>query len=245
MPQPPQPAEARQPAGAPGELIGKGRSADVYALDSGLVLRRYRTSQSAEAEAALMTFLFQAGYPVPEVVRADGGDLIMQRLDGRDMLADLLSRPWRVLRHASMLASLHDRLHAITAPPGLPHPFGDGDCVMHLDLHPGNVMLTSHGPAVIDWSNVAAGPAGADVAMAYLIMASSDVDLIPMALRPVVGGLRASLLRQFLAETHDDPKPYIPSAAAARMRDPNVRPSEVDRLRRMAEQAAVDPQPLA
>jgi hypothetical protein len=43
-------------------------------------------------------------------------------------------------------------------------------------LHPGNVMLTDDGPFVIDWSNGCAGEAGADVAMAYLIMASSDVD---------------------------------------------------------------------
>lgn len=168
----------------------------------------------------------------------------MERLDGRDMLAELGRRPWLVRPYGRLLAELHNRLHEIQAPPGLGPAFEPGDRMLHLDLHPANVMLTSRGPVVIDWSGVRAGPAGADVAMAYLIMASSDVDLIPVALRPMVGRLRASLLRRFLADAQDDPKPYIASAAAARMRDPNVRPSEIDRLRKIAEQAAPEPQPL-
>lgn len=32
--------------------------------------------------------------------------------------------------------------------------------VLHLDFHPANVMLTSGGPVVIDWTNARAGPAG-------------------------------------------------------------------------------------
>ncbi len=47
------------------------------------------------------------------------------------------------------------------APAGLPRPFGAAERIVHLDLHPGNVMLTAGGPVVIDWTNVAAGPPGA------------------------------------------------------------------------------------
>jgi aminoglycoside phosphotransferase (APT) family kinase protein len=226
---------------APGPLVGAGRTCDVYDVGQGRVLRRYRVPRGVEAEAAIMRYLDEAGYPVPKVYDAEEPDLIMERLDGRDMLAELGRKPWLVRPYGRLLAQLHNRLHEIQAPPGLGPAFEPGDRMLHLDLHPANVMLTSRGPVVIDWSGVRAGAPGADVAIAYLIMASSDVDLIPMALRPVVGGLRASLLRQFLAEAHDDPKPYIPSAAIARMRDPNVRPVEIDRLRRMAEQAASDP----
>ena len=53
---------------------------------------------------------------MPAVLAVDGGDLIMERLHGRDMLADLASRPWRTARHARTLAALHDRLHQIAAP---------------------------------------------------------------------------------------------------------------------------------
>jgi len=231
---------------APGPLLGAGRTCDVYDVGQGRVLRRYRLPRDVEAEAAIMRYLAEAGVPVPHVYDADGPDLIMERLSGRDMLAELGRKPWLVRPYGRLLARLHNQLHEIQAPPGLQTAFAPGDRMLHLDLHPANVMLTGRGPVVIDWSGVRAGAAGADVAMAYLIMASSDVDLIPVALRPVVGRLRASLLRQFLAEAHDNPKPYIASAAAARMRDPNVRPAEINRLRRLAEQpAAADAQPLA
>jgi aminoglycoside phosphotransferase (APT) family kinase protein len=221
----------------PGPLMGTGRSADVYALDQDRVLRRFRTDYDAQPEAQVMIHLARAGFPVPKVYQAEGPDLVMERLDGPDMLADLGSRPWRVRRHARTLARLHDRLHEIEAPPGLPGMFGPGNALLHLDLHPGNVMLTARGPVVIDWTNAHAGAAGADVAMAYLIMASSDVDDAPWWLRPAVHFVRALLLRQFRTAVRDDPGPEMARVARARIADPNVRPAEASRLRRQAEQA--------
>ena len=190
-----------------------------------------------------MRYLEQAGFPVPKVYDADGSDLVMERLDGRDMLVDLARRPWLARRHAGLLADIHNRLHQIPAPPGFPAPLGPGDTVMHLDLHPGNIMLTSRGPVVIDWSNRAVGPAGADVAMAYLIMACSEVDDLPLMIRPIVSSVRAAVVRHFLLGVRDDPIPYLAAAARLRMVDPNVRPSEVEWLARKAaeaERAAAD-----
>ena len=54
---------------------------------------------------------------------------------------------------------MHNRLHVVEAPPGLRTGFGPGRAVLHLDLHPANVMLTSRGPVVIDWSKRACWPA--------------------------------------------------------------------------------------
>jgi Ser/Thr protein kinase RdoA (MazF antagonist) len=221
-------------AASPGPLIGSGRAADVYALGDGRVLRRYKTAHSCAAEADLMRYLREAGYPVPEVFAVDGPDLVMQQLHGRDMLADLASRPWRAARHARTLARLHDRLHQIAAPAGLSRPLGPGGQVLHLDLHPGNVMLTADGPFVIDWTNGCAGEAGADVAMAYLIMASSEIDGLPWWLAPVARGLVHVFLSRFRAAVHDDPEPQLARAAGYRLHDPNVRPAEADRLRRLA-----------
>lgn len=225
------------PIDPPGPLIGSGRSADVYDIGAGRVLRRYRMRADVETEATVMRYLDQAGFPVPKVYDADGPDLVMERLDGRDMLVDLERRPWRARQHARLLAEMHNRLHQIPAPPGFPEPFGPGDTVLHLDLHPGNVMLTSRGPVVIDWSNRAVGPAGADVALAYLIMACSEVDDVPLAIRPIVSSLRAMVVRHFMLGVRDDPVPYIAVAARYRMTDPNVRPSEIDWLARTAADA--------
>lgn len=220
--------------GDPGLLIGQGRAADIYALDARRVLRRYRTPYSSAAEAGLMRYLRRADYPVPEVFDADGADLVMERLDGRDMLADLASRPWRAARHARTLARLHDQLHQISAPADLRQPFGPCGQIMHLDLHPANVMLTADGPVVIDWTNAAAGPAGADVAMAWLIMASSEVDDVPPWIRLAAGAVRRVLVRRFRAAVRDDPAPYLAQVARFRIADPNVRPAEATRLLRLA-----------
>jgi aminoglycoside phosphotransferase (APT) family kinase protein len=216
----------------PGPLIGSGRSADVYAIGTDRVLRRYRRTFDVQAEATMMRYLDEAGFPVPRVYDADGSDLIMERLDGRDMLTDLARRPWLARRHARLLADMHNRLHRVPAPPGFPEPLGPGETVMHLDLHPGNVMLSSRGPVVIDWSNRAVGPAGADVAMAYLIMACSEVDDLPLMIRPIVSSVRSAVVRHFLGGVTDDPGPHIVVAARLRMADPNVRPSEVEWLAR-------------
>ncbi len=224
-------------AGAPpGRLIGSGRSADVYELDDDRVLRRYRGPFDVGAEVTVMTHLRAAGYPVPEIFDAGGADLVMTRLRGTDMLADLTRRPWLAASHGRTLARLHDRLHEIEAPSGLRRPLGQGDRVLHLDLHPGNVMLTETGPVVIDWSSAAAGPPGADVAIAMLIMKVSEVDALPLPVRAVAGLVRSRLVRRFEAAASAEAGPYLAAAARLRIRDPNVRPAEADRLRRLIEE---------
>jgi len=63
------------------------------------------------------------GYPVPRVYQWTSTDMVMDRLDGPSMLADLVRRPWRLVRHARTLAELHRRLHAIPARPTCPLPW--------------------------------------------------------------------------------------------------------------------------
>jgi aminoglycoside phosphotransferase (APT) family kinase protein len=219
--------------GPPGRLIGSGRAADVYELSGGRVLRRYRVKADVEHEARLMRYLWSAGFPVPEVYDADGTDMVMARLHGLDMLTDLTRRPWLARGHARTLARMHDQLHEIVAPPWLPRPLDTGDLVIHLDLHLGNVVLTEAGPVVIDWSNGAAGPAGADVAMAALIMRISEVDELPLPVRPIAGRVRRSVVRQFERSVSHDAGPWLVEVAKLRLVDRNVRPAEAKVLRRM------------
>jgi aminoglycoside phosphotransferase (APT) family kinase protein len=233
---------------APGRLLGAGRDADVYAIGHDRVLRRYRIPLDVTAEARIMQYLDAAGFPVPKVYDAAGSDLVMERLDGPDMLADLARRPWTIPRHAKTLADLHNRLHAIAAPPDWPSaiaPDGTvlfpGNAVMHMDLHPANVMLSQRGPVVIDWTAARAGLAGADVALAYLIIATGETDLLPTPARVVVGVLRRRLLRHFVAAVDDNPWPHIPLAARIRMANKNTRPAEAARLLRICEQVEQAP----
>lgn len=164
---------------APGPLLASGRAADVYDLEDGTVLRRYRSEGSdCHYEARVMRLVADAGIRVPAVVDVDGRDLVMERIDGPTMLDDLRARQWRLVSHARRLARLQARLAGVAAPtwmlaPGTP---SEGSAVLHLDLHPMNVLLADDGPVIIDWTNAAGGPPGFDAALSFVEMSAFDVD---------------------------------------------------------------------
>jgi aminoglycoside phosphotransferase (APT) family kinase protein len=223
----------------PGRLIGTGRAADVYDIGNGRVLRRYRTDHDSAIEAAAMRAAWAVDYPVPEVFDADGRDLVMERLDGPTMLKMLGDRPWRYARIADQLADLHTRLAALQIDAsGLAVRFEPAECVVHLDLHPGNVVLTPRGPVVIDWSNAGMGPRGADVATTWILLTIGEADDIPVALRPFVGAIRRRLLRRFLHGVERPGSAVIRTVAEHRLSDWNLRSGELAELRRFVEQHA-------
>lgn len=190
----------------------------MFALDGDRVLRRSRTRGSNEAEARLMTYLRERGYPVPEVLDADDTDLVMQRLHGPTMAADLMARPLRWRHHMGVLADLHRRLHAIAAPtwlrpfdetrstafertgPGAGPAEGRPLSTLHLDLHPMNVI--------------------------------PHPDRRNGIRRPLVPILRHVMLRHLRSAWCPGTPDALPRAAAYRYRDHNLSPEEIDRLRR-------------
>ena len=107
--------------------------------------------------------------PVPTIheVRAGGTEIVMERIDGPMMMRrDAAPAVDACGRYARMLADLHDRLHVIPAPDWLRAGPDDGDRLVHLDLHPLNVIMhPRRGPVVIDWTNAARGDALIDVAV--------------------------------------------------------------------------------
>ena len=115
-----------------GELIGSGRSADVYEHEPGWVLRRYREPRDTEREVAGMEHARAHGFPAPEARALSDTEIVMRRLEGPTMLDDLGRRPWMIGRHAATLATLHRRLHEIEAPDWLPTPLGEGEALLHL-----------------------------------------------------------------------------------------------------------------
>lgn len=161
-----------------GPLIASGRDADIYECGHGLVLRRSRRARSMALEARVMEYVRAAGYPVPAVeeISGDGTELVMERVPGVSMVEYLGRRPWTVRRQGELLAELHRRLHQIGAPDWLgPGPWGPGPCVVHLDLHPLNVLIAPHGPVVIDWAGAVSGEAADDVALSWALMASGAI----------------------------------------------------------------------
>jgi aminoglycoside phosphotransferase (APT) family kinase protein len=161
---------------ARGKLIGSGRTADVYEIDEAWVLRRNREDWGdAAAECAVMEHVRAHGYPVPVVRPGDSRtDLVMERLAGPTMLEAFAAGAIGPHEAGTALAALLRQLHAI---PGR----RPGTRVLHLDLHPENVMLTPAGPRVIDWGTAEDGDPGLDWGLSAIILAQVAVDDLPIA----------------------------------------------------------------
>lgn len=215
------------------ELLGTGRQAHVYAHGDGLVLRRYRIPQDTLREAALMQHVHAHGFPAPAVVSSSGPDLVMERVDGPTMLADLARRPWTLRGHARALADLANRLASVPVPEWLDSPFGERDAVLHQDLHPENVILSDRGPVLIDWTAAVAGHPAREVAKTWAIMAVS----VPPGgawRRALAAAGRRLFLRTFLARVEHRPREAIlAEIVERRLGDPNLLDVERARLERL------------
>ncbi|SDF73183.1 Phosphotransferase enzyme family protein [Blastococcus aurantiacus] len=217
------------------QLVGAGRDADVFALDGNRVLRRYRDAgRSAEREAAVMAHARSAGLPVPEVFDVDGADLVLERVVGPTMTSALARRPWSLAAAARVLAGLHRAVHEVPAPDWLPgQGDGGGAALLHLDLHPENVLLGPEGPVVIDWTNAARGRAELDVADAWLVMSTGSVPGGRLQ-TVVVGAAQGTFARLFRRAAGLDLTEALPAAATRRLADRNLSARERQRVRRLA-----------
>lgn len=164
------------------------------------------------------------GFPAPEVISVWGTDLVLERVVGPTMRDDL-ERDASLLRsHAALLASLHERLHAITAPAWLPAA-GTGDSLVHLDLHPDNVLMGRGGPRVIDWANAARGHWADDVATTYVILASVVAD---EPVRALARRFAEAFISAFDGETV---RAHLADAIDRRVNDANLTDAERDAAR--------------
>jgi aminoglycoside phosphotransferase (APT) family kinase protein len=220
-----------------GELIASGRDGAIYDHGPGLVLRKTRDGRSLASEARAMRYAADHGYPVPKVheLRADDTELVMERIDGPLMLDVMLKPPWRLPHYMSMLADLHDRLHEIPGQDWMRRMPDGGDRFLHLDLHPLNVMLTSDGPVVIDWTNAARGDAITDVATSFVLLTCPRIPG-PAWLNKVLAPGRTPLVAATFAKRY---RGRVFDARVAEMcdlksLDLNMTPDEVAAMQRLA-----------
>lgn len=202
-------------------LLAEGREAEVFAWDDGTVLRLLRDPRWAprmERTTVAIDAARARGVPTPAVVArvtvAGRPGLVMERVDGPDLLTLLGRRPWLLVSVAGDMGTIHARLHETVAPAELPalrdvarqriratpqlparladlalgllDDLPDGDRICHGDYHPGNLLRAADGPVVIDWTNATRGDPMADVARTRLMFRLGEV---PAGTSSVIRGL--------------------------------------------------------
>jgi aminoglycoside phosphotransferase (APT) family kinase protein len=204
-----------------GKLLASGRTADVYELDAGRVLKRYAMEMPVGREVDAMRHAARHGFPAPRVYASDESGITMERVPGPTMAAALVAGQISLDETASMLARLHQRLHEIPPARDRSQP-----TLIHLDLHPENVIVSPAGPVVLDWANAVDGDGDLDVALTAVILAQ-------VALDPSWAELPAGeLLTMFVAEADGDLLRGLDEAVAMRLRNPTMSPDELERLPR-------------
>jgi aminoglycoside phosphotransferase (APT) family kinase protein len=208
-------------------LIGEGREAQIFAWGEGTVLRMPRPASRwsrVEQEAVAMRAAAAGGVPVPRVHGTTAQDgrtgLIMDRVDGPDLITLMGKRPWTVPRAARMVGRGQAAVHEVVAPSDLPplrdlvrmkietaddlpaelaefalatlDRLPDGDRLCHGDFHPGNVLVGNQGPAIIDWTDAARGDPAADLARTRLLLRQGAVqEYMPAAIKFVMRHMQA------------------------------------------------------
>src|SRR5450755_2831531 len=219
------------------KVLASGRDGDIFEFAPGLVLRKTRDGRSIAHEARTMRYVAEHGYPVPRIeeVRAGGTEIVMERIEGPIMMDAMVRPPWKLGDHLRLLADLHDRLHEIPAPDWLPAMPDGGDRMLHLDLHPLNVIMSPAGPIVIDWPNARRGDPMADVAVTYALIACGHIPL-PRPVASTLNAVRTPVLRRFFAKRYLGPAFYGRVAEMAELKcfDENMAPDEIRALRALA-----------
>lgn len=186
------------------ERLAAGREAEVYLRPDGTVVKlMYQPSAGDRLarEAAACRLLRDHGQRAPFVhgpITVEGRPgLVMDRIDGSDLLATLERQPHRLLAAARVLAETHAAMHECVAPAELPDlsdeiagsihaaaPLPDdlrelalglladlprGDRLCHGDFHLANILGSWEAPVVIDWGSASRGDPMADVARTELL----------------------------------------------------------------------------
>jgi len=192
---------------------------------------------------------------VGEILEIDGRfGLELERVDGITMLQAFTQKPWKFPHYARQLAELQADMHTRVVPElpsmcenlrrkinragKLPknlrqaalkalESLPEDDKLCHGDFHPNNILLTSHGPVIIDWIDASRGFPLADVARSTLLFGGGPIPPgtpVPWLIKVIRRGFYTTYLRRYFQlnpTDHQQLSRWVPVVAAARL-DENI-----------------------
>ena len=221
-----------------GELLSQGTRSRVYRRGSSDVVKVFDkgiSQEEIEREATGARIAREAGLPVPvvrDVIEIQGSPAIVyERVPGQPMDEYVAENPGIMQELATRMAQLHQEVHKIKAPGGLPkvreeleqrirrlealseplkehalktlETLPDGDVLLHCDLHPQNILVDDDSELhLIGWSNISSGHPWADVMRSYLIIHLSRTSL-PRNMLWLPEGFKTFYLETYLNNDDD------------------------------------------
>lgn len=190
-------------------LVGQGREAEVFEWGDGRVLRLLLARGPTERlafEIVALEAAHSAGVRVPQVyeqVVVDGRPgLVMERLQGPDLLSVIGQKPWLVFRSGRLTGEIQARINAARAPASLPtvrdvmrdslarlalrdpalgerighilERLPDGEALCHGDFHPGQLMLSDGHCVAFDWPGAKRGDPLFDYARTRILLSMGE-----------------------------------------------------------------------
>lgn len=213
--------------------IAEGREAEMFEWQDGKILRLFRGDflrSTVEFQTNVLRDIAAAGVRVPQVYDitvVDGREgVIMERIEGTDLLTLIGKRPWKVWSVGRIAGRAQAEINGKLAPATLPtihQRYGrqiensplvpdryrapalarlkrlpEGDTLVHGDFHPGNIMLQDEQPVILDWSNAARGVPEVDLGRTSMMMSLGD----PPPGTPVLIRFFAKFARSILRNAH-------------------------------------------
>lgn len=216
------------------KLIAEGNTAEIYEIAPDRILKLFRAGMPREACRKEFECTRIAGSILQEVpetfeeIDRDGRPgIIYEKIIGRNMLGEMLSKIWNINRQSKRLARYHAGIQKkfIGQLPTVKEKLRgdiiagdlldtddknkiidyldtlpDGNILCHFDFHPGNILIRKNDHVIIDWMTACTGDRSADVARTGIML---KYGVVPRTSRPVqalAGAVQKHIYKAYVKE---------------------------------------------
>lgn len=192
--------------------------------------------------------------------------IIYEKIIGTDMINNMLRNLYNVKRYAKLLARVHYELHNTESElkfsvksklsseindvsilneeekgriKNYLQKLPDGDALLHFDFHPGNIIMQSNDPVIIDWMTACTGSPNADVARSWLLLQYGELQHANWAVKKLAHFFERYIGKIYIREymrlsgiSDNDFKQWVLPVAAGRLTE-WISDNEKERLLRL------------